>query len=350
MTKKEVFIVNRSIREIESCRFESCKKFTVQKGEVIYHKPMSFSLGSSLRVKTSQKLTDFAKYLDIASEILGPEYDRQRAKFENAQRYGNRQFIPHRLIYLEERMRFSIAGLSQNPPTADFPALCEISTFAFLLDRFKTNPAWRELVDELRQPTSFAHHLVSLIYVYVQRLRGNEVNFVRSAKSSSKEADLVQYTPYKDKIGVEVKAPLVLWSLDPDVDIDADKIIEKAWKKSRGQRSGETSFLVVGGLYLSLSTIGQLREAADRLFERKKNKAVLAIQIYTFSVTFHDVTSKEPLVLGPNSTMSPAHKYAVSVNPYYSGPVWLKESAREVDGFSIDENSEEITLRPSDRD
>ena len=345
-----MFIVNRSIREIERCRFAICRKFSVQKSEVVCDKAMSFSLGSSLRIKTSQKLTDFAKHLDIASEILGPEYEKQRTKFENAQRFGNRQFVPHRLIYLEERMRYSIEGLSQEPPTADFPALCEISTFAFLLERFKTNSAWRELVEELRQGTSFAHHLVSLIYVYVQRLRGNEVDFIRSAKSSGKEADLVQYTPYKDRINVEVKAPLALWSLDPEVDIDADKIVEKAWKKSRGQRSGETSSLIIGGLYLSLSTVEQLREAADRLLERKKNKTVLAIQIYTFSVTFRDVVSKEPLVLGSNSSMSPAHKYAVSPNPYYTGPVRLKQSSRDLDGFSVDESSEEITLRSSGQD
>lgn len=348
MNKTNYLVTNFRIQELENCNFHSCSNYTTSVPRVSFFKPDIFHLGSSLHAKKEGKLDDFENFINVAKEILGSNYERQRAAFYNAKLHGNTGFIPHRLIYLEDRLLYSIEGRTSNPPKADFIALCEIGTIKFLLDKFKTNPAWVELTSEIANPTSFAHHLISLIYIYVNRLRGNDVDFLRSNKSESKQADIVQRTPLKDIISVEVKAPIDLWHLNANSEIDAKKIIQKIWKKSRGQRFRKDSIIVVGGMYLSTKQISALKKAAQELFEDKKNEFVLMIQLYSFSVTLKNVRSVTPLALGKQSSMSPNHKLDYAINPYYAGKVTLAKNTREVKGLANEPNSSEYTFYTDD--
>ena len=340
-------VSNFRVQSLTDCTFERCERFTIGVDWVSLSVPTSFDPKSNLHATNKNRLDDFQKYRGYAQQILGDKYERHKQAFEKARSHKNTNFVPHRLIYLDERIEASLRGMHEVPPNVDFMALSEIGFFKFLFEKFRTNRAWSEIRSELRSQGSFVHHLISFIFLYTNRLRGTEVDFVASSNATKRECDLVLFTPLKDRVNVEVKAPELLWAPRALTQEQAEKLIEKCWKRSKGQRGKRTSVIVIGGIYIPDASMTHLRDAAERYLNARKNNTVLMIQIMSYSLLVERPKSLTPLTFGPDTSMTPQVKLQFAQNTYYKGIVRLLARDRVVRGMSVSpENTIEVTTGP----
>jgi len=300
-------------------------------------------IGKSRGPITPSMFDELRKFVE---KLLGSHLSVHLRKYENAQKANCDIFVPHRLVYLYDRIRVSIESLKDENPTADVVAFIELSFFQTLVESFKSGQAWRSVAQELNEKGSFVHMITMLAFLKIQRIRGTTAKIIPAKNESAKSADAVLYTPLCDRVDVEIKSPELLWSPIELTEDQAGRVIKNAWKKAKGQIGVRSSVLVIGGIYVPKAALDRLEEAAKKFLKRKKNTQVAYIMILSVTALVDKPVLKDNSI-GINSETSVMPQLAIRQvrNEYYDGIVKFYESDREVPGLTRHEGEiEEIRL------
>ena len=292
---------------------------------------------------TPQVFEDLAQFVEA---LLGEHLEKNLSRFKRAKMCGNTDFIPHRLAYLYDRMVDARRTTKLSPPSGDLGALTELNVFRSLVDEFKTEPGWSDIKSELNAPRSFAHLMNLLIFLKMQRGRNVNCGFVTSNSTVGKSADIAMFTPLKDRINVEIKAPeKLITPIDLSKD-DTDRIIRQSWKKARKQLGNEASILVIGGLFIPKKCLDLLELSAQEFLDRKQNKNVAFIRIQSISLLMENpIIDGDKLAMGKGTNLTPQITLRQAKNNSYQNIVEFYTTNKIADGFSkSDENQKELTV------
>lgn len=299
---------------------------------------------------TNQKISrevfvDLAKFVEELLGTLRLQYLLK--KYERARVLGNKNYVPHRLVHNYKAMIGSLETMLKSPPSGDLVAMMELTLFKAFVDEFRSDPVWPEIHSDLYSTGSFVHMMSLLQFVSMQRAQGCIIELLPNG-SGKKTADAVMYTPLKDRIDVEVKAPELLWAPSNLTSEQAKKIIENAWKKSRHQFRSGPSILLIGGIFVPRRLLGLLESAAKEFFHKKKNQHVGYIIINNVSVLVMDpILNNGNFSVGPKTSLSPQIVVHQAKNPYYKGIVEFQEGERDIPGYSKSVDSSEFTINES---
>jgi hypothetical protein len=275
---------------------------------------------------------------------MGPHLSRHLQKFRHAQEAKCNSFVPHRLAYLYDRIKDSVATLKEREPAGDVISFLELSLFQYLVEDIKTDPAWNSISQELHEKGSFVHMMTLLAFVKLQRMRGTIARIVPAKNSEAKSADAFLATSLHIKVDVEIKSPELLWTRSALTTEQAARVIKSAWRKSKGQIGERPSILVIGGLYLPNAVLELLASEAQKFLEIKRNKHVALIVL--MSVTSHfdkPIFEDGALTIGPETSMAPRISLHHVHNPHYEGVIKFFNSDREVPGQKKLNDSVEIS-------
>lgn len=286
---------------------------------------------------TPEKFDELAVYTE---ELLGSHLTKQHSSYLRAKQSGNNQYKYHRLAYLYDRMLEAKITTKQTPPSGDLAAVVELAVFKSLVEEFESEEGWNEIKSELNSPTSFVHLMNMLIFIKMQRGLGGNCTFVTSNSTSKKSADIVMYTPLKDKINVEVKCPEILIQAIDLTDEQMDRIIERSWKKASKQLKPEPSILLIGGVHIPIKIMNKLQNFAQSFLDSKENLNVAYIRIQSVSIKVENPIFNENggWAMGKGTSLQPQINFRQAKNKSYKGIVQFNPSNKVSNGFSKSEN------------
>ena len=184
--------------------------------------------------------------------------------------------------------------------------------------------------------------------MFVQKNRETQYKLVPSVRGQRRDADEVFFTPLLDQIDVEIKAPMKLCAPDKLTEDEAEKLIEKCWKKSRGQRGKRASILVIGGIYIPKEIMKKLKIAADNFFQRKKNENVAFIEIFSITLLLDKpIITEDSFGISSETSLSNQITTHSAKNPFYKGIVDFIEVTKSPSGFKKSENHSELRIGKS---
>ena len=327
--------INKNAAEAESLRFVNSSSVTV--GINIPYDAGNYTFNYKVEANsrgpiTSKHFEDLATFVE---KIMGDSLAGHVKSLNNAKLARCEIFVPHRLVYLYDRVVTSLGTLKEKKPSGDFVSFIELSFFESLVSDFKTGLAWKDLSVELTEKGSFVHMLTLLTFLKLQRARGTTAKIVPSNTNTAKSADAVLFTPLCDRIDVEIKSPKLLWAPRELDEEDSAKVVRNAWRKAKGQIGMRPSILVIGGIYIPKSSLNLLKIEANKFFERRKNKHVAYIIIISVTMLVMKPELKDgKLAIKHDTSMMPQVVTRQVRNPHYEGIVEFMEIDREIPGFT----------------
>lgn len=297
----------------------------------------SLALSEVPKVKPQPPLSFDPQCLDRLrsriEEALGNRFSFHQQAYQKAIAARDTIFVPHHLIKIHHRLGLSKDMLKLDRPEADLVRWSECQRFFELLDRARTEAWWSKVEHELREPGSFVHLYLLLLWYFEEKAAGRAVEVV-PAPATYRTADLVLLTSECDRVPVEIKTPEKL--RNPELVLDktsAQKIVKKAYKKAASGANRQIgtcpSLLCIGGLYLNQANQELLVAAAEQLLLREKPRSIAGIVIMTLQLTVdRPVLSLDGNigVVPGNTCCRPGLCSRVAVNPHYIGalPVVLQ--------------------------
>jgi hypothetical protein len=222
--------------------------------------------------------------------------------------------VPHRLLQLMDRVEASAHSLREDDiPQVDAAALIELRSAVTVLKRWQRDPAWPALIRSMREPTSYAHTIITLVVASALTDQGNGVALeAAEAVQSQRTADLRLAIGALDRFDVEVKSPTALQDPLPALGArQAKKLVQRLLKKSAaGSRrqlgSERPGLLAIGGFNMSPSHLDMLeRASAGALASTTARRPLLAgILIVTCGFSLDNFTQASSGLFVPSEEPS----------------------------------------------
>lgn len=276
---------------------------------------------------------DLPDILNLIEGELGESFTSLYSKSTRARKCDDQSFIPHRLIYLYERIQLTIKWNRDGQGKADFLAMTEAAFFISMRDHWNNTEVWNEISGEISHPESYVHNLIICGWLLIHQDKRAEIN-PKDPTSGNRSADLRVYNDYGRFIDIEVKAPALL--LAPSrrlTDDEAYSIVSKARKKAgsgKKKQIGESSSaLIIGGLFIGDKNIDTLKRAAADSFRRNPSTRIAFIEIVTYIIEAKNVSfinGQLEIHQGKSILSSQIHREPV-LNPKYNSypPVLMSE-------------------------
>jgi hypothetical protein len=234
----------------------------------------------------------------------------------------------HRLMELIESVRRSARSLRGGHPAIDVTSIVELNVALDLLERWRNDPAWPAIIRSLKNPTDFPHAIVTLAAASYLTDAGNGVGIQSDGTSHARVPDLWIAVGPRERMAIEVKAPLALQQrLRPLRKDEARRVVHNAFRRAgvgpRGQLSAQhPGLLLIGGFHLLGREMEMLEEAARVYLSRRSEKrrhiaGVILVSVGTL-VEGADLRSSAP-VSSSDIRLRAILTVRVAMNPGYDG-------------------------------
>lgn len=324
---------SKSAAKGNKSKCQHCGQFHIWDGKDCFFIEESFiKENQATKSQGPDQLTELKKFVE---DVLGNHFNPLTKRSLRAIHHKDSSYIPHRLIYLYERMLISEHGMNETPPNPDFISICELDFLKSIANRWQGTKEWDEIKHELLQREAYVHCLILLAWLTISTDTGMNVEIIPKDKETGvRTADAKIFNPFGEYMLAELKAPQVL--LNPTHILTADeayKIIRNARKKTGSganrQIGNQPSALIIGGLFISDPNLDTLENAVKENFRRVPASNIAVCFIFSFSIIINNPVFKNgQQAIDINKTViSGVITQRVIVNKSYSGnlPIKFKE-------------------------
>ncbi len=294
-------------------------------------------LGKSLSLGNPR---DLREMIDRARRLLGPLFDTLRERdLRGRSTPRTPPKLRHRMMEMLDSAEIAVRNVEQGRPFPNVFALVELNMVLGLFERWQRDPGIGRIVKEFENPASYAHAVITLAAASHLTDAYNGIALAAPDSLGKRTPDLWIATGPSERLGMEVKAPVILQKRTKRISAkEAKEIVEQCLRKAGtgpgGQLGAERSgILLIGGFQLSRNDIGLLERAAEREVRRRlaQRKHIMAIAVASVNFLLENAkVSVTRLIVTESSRAYAMISYRLAINPGYAGNLRFSDSVSPV--------------------